>query len=284
MHGFRGYTLIKSRLIPHFRAWKWMAYVKSACTPYCLAATRGQHERDELEQHGGGEHTRYSCTVQAAKYGSDVSPRCCCFRWSWSCRHNCCALKVSRDTCGQRMWHDLCALSGSELLRVIWDVTPCSAVMMRLNVDRAGAPETSVNCYRTVRHHIPEDSIFNIVRPDNFTSRIDSHVMKARRGVQVIAPPFFNLVLDAGGWSTSCPGRRTPGNKRRYVINCWLGGPTASLDDLEKTWTTCCRDTNPGSSSPQSLYQLRYPASRHLPNANPKRQGTNASAHKAWTM
>jgi hypothetical protein len=74
---------------------------------------------------------------------------------------------------------------------------------------------------------------------------------------------FLTSALVGGEWSTSRPGRFTPGTH-------WIGGwvdPRAGLDDMEKTKFL----TPPGlelrpfgrPASSQSLYRLSYPVSRH---------------------
>jgi hypothetical protein len=49
-------------------------------------------------------------------------------------------------------------------------------------------------------------------------------------GSEGIVPPFLTSALDGGEWSTSRPGRFTPGT---HWIEGWLG-PRAGLDTMEK--------------------------------------------------
>jgi hypothetical protein len=76
-----------------------------------------------------------------------------------------------------------------------------------------------------------------------------------------IAPPFLTSAPDGGEWQASRIGRFTYGE--RVHGTRWIGGwvgPTAGMDDVEKSKTSCpCRDSNsvrPIRSS--SLYLLSY--------------------------
>ena len=78
------------------------------------------------------------------------------------------------------------------------------------------------------------------------------HDMKAYRGVEVQLHSFLTSALDEGKWSTSRPGCFTP-KERTTVLMEQVGwvGPRTSLNVLEKNKISCsCRESNPGSTSP----------------------------------
>jgi hypothetical protein len=95
------------------------------------------------------------------------------------------------------------------------------------------------------------------------------YAMKAYGGVDLQTQVFLTSKLVGGEWSTSRPGRFTPGE--RAPGTHWIGGwvdRRAGLDDME-TWKFL---TLPGlellplgrPASSQSLYRLRYPGSFEL--------------------
>jgi hypothetical protein len=58
---------------------------------------------------------------------------------------------------------------------------------------------------------------------------------KAQRGSRGIAPLFLLFsALDGGGWSTSRPGRFTPGKESRYPLYRRLGGPQGRSGRVRK--------------------------------------------------
>jgi hypothetical protein len=59
--------------------------------------------------------------------------------------------------------------------------------------------------------------------------------MKTNGGVDVQIHIFFTSALVGGEWSSSCPGRCTPGEKaaRTHWKGGWVG-PRTGLDDVEK--------------------------------------------------
>ena len=50
---------------------------------------------------------------------------------------------------------------------------------------------------------------------------------------------FITSALDGGEWSTSSPGRFTPGERNLCTLNRSLSGPRAGLDVLEKRKISC---------------------------------------------
>jgi hypothetical protein len=85
--------------------------------------------------------------------------------------------------------------------------------------------------------------------------------MKAYAGVDVQIHIFSTSTLVGGEWSTSRPGRFTPGTR-------WIGGwvnPRAGLDDVDSRKFLTLPGLEPRTLSlparSQSLYRLRYPGS-----------------------
>jgi hypothetical protein len=69
----------------------------------------------------------------------------------------------------------------------------------------------------------------------------------------------LTLALDEGGWSTSLPGRFTPGKETRYPLYRRLGGPQGRSERLPKiSPPTGIRSPDRPARS-ESLYRLRYP-------------------------
>jgi hypothetical protein len=77
--------------------------------------------------------------------------------------------------------------------------------------------------------------------------------MKTYRGVDVWIHVFLTSVLVGGEWTTSRPGRFTPGE--RALNSLWTGGwvgPRAGLDDVEKRkfWPHWDSNSDPRPCSP----------------------------------
>jgi hypothetical protein len=83
-----------------------------------------------------------------------------------------------------------------------------------------------------------------------------------------IARLFLTSVLDGGEWSTSIPGRFTPGERAlgTHWIEGWMG-PRAGVEAMEKRKISCpCQESKPGRSVRSSwLHRLRYPDYLLLP-------------------
>ena len=84
---------------------------------------------------------------------------------------------------------------------------------------------------------------------------------KAQRGSRGTALLFFNLGARWGGWSTSRPGRFTPGKDPVSIVQetGWAPGPVWT--GVENLAPTGIRSPDHPAHS-ESLYRLRFPGPR----------------------